>query len=57
VSDPFPAQGEEEYPYRLLGGTNEVLAVGKQEMDEPQAWDNPFGSFNCGYSMPLNLDF
>jgi hypothetical protein len=40
VHGPFAAQrakGEEEYPYRWLGGTSEVFTVKSGEMDGAQA--------------------
>jgi hypothetical protein len=36
VCGPFEARGdkgEEEYPYRWLGGTGEVTSIGKRELD------------------------
>jgi hypothetical protein len=52
VIGPFAArgaQGEEEYPYRWMGGIGQVSAISKQEMDRAQAWDNHFRFIAFGY--------
>jgi hypothetical protein len=38
------AQGEEEYPWRWLGGTGEVSSVGKRDLHGVNVWEDIFAS-------------